>query len=363
MTEEIGCVDRTDGPSMEAYVLESYGDALKRRIVPMPKPGKGEILLRVRACGICGTDLKITAGHLKQIVQLPHVPGHEIAGDIAALGPGVDNLFVGQRGAVYFYLPCGDCEPCRAGRENICANIRRLGFEKWGGFAEYVALPAHNFCPARSDTPYETLAVIPDALLTSYHAVMTAGGLKSGQRVLIIGAGGLGLHALQFARLAGASVAVCDPRPADRELAGKLGAGDLLPDLRDFSRGDEVDSLRRGSYDLIIEGSGAPEMFPDALNCLSRGGRLVIMGYHTATPYSLDSMAMHYNEWSVCGSRVGTREELTRVMELVESGKVRSVIDRTLPLSEVNKGLELLRGSSVLGRVVLVPVSIRRSNA
>ena len=359
MTEETGSAGRAIGPSMEVYVLEAFGAALKRRLVPVPKPGKGEILLRVRACGICGTDLKITAGHLKHIVNLPHVPGHEIAGEIAALGPGVDNLSVGQRGAVYFYLPCGDCGPCRAGRENICANIRRLGFEEWGGFAEYVVLPARNFCPARSDTPFETLAVIPDALLTAYHAVMTAGGLQAGQRVLVIGAGGLGLHAVQFARLAGASVTACDPRPAALELAGRLGASDLLPDLRDSSRGDKVGNLRSGDergYDLVIEGSGSPEIFPGALNLLARGGRLVIMGYHTATPYSLDSMAMHYNEWSVVGSRVGTREELTTVMELVESGKVRSVIDRTLPLSEVNEGLELLRGSSVLGRIVLVPI-------
>ncbi|MDP2790551.1 MAG: alcohol dehydrogenase catalytic domain-containing protein [Rectinemataceae bacterium] len=351
MTEETGSADSADGPSMEAYVLKTFGAALKQCIVPIPQPGEGEILLRVRACGICGTDLKITAGHLKHIVHLPHVPGHEIAGDIAALGPGVDTLFVGQRGAVYFYLPCGDCEPCRAGRENICVNVRRLGFEEWGGFAEYVALPARNFCPARSDTPYETLAVIPDALLTSYHAVMTAGATQAGQRVLIIGAGGLGLHAVQFARLAGASVAVCDPRPAARALAGKLGAELQLPSL------DEGDSRHRDArgYDLIIEGSGSPEVFPKALNCLARGGRLVIMGYHTVTPYSLDSMAMHYNEWSVCGSRVGTRAELTIVMDLVESGKVRSIIDRVLPLSDVNEGLELLRGSSILGRIVLKP--------
>jgi len=346
-------VDRTDGPSMEAYVLESYGDALKRRIVPMPKPGKGEILLRVRACGICGTDLKITAGHLDGIVSLPHIQGHEIAGEIAALGSGVSGLSLGDRGAVYFYLPCGICEPCRKGRGNICSNVTRLGFEKPGGFAEYVCVPAWNFCRSETELPFEQLAVLPDALLTSYHAIKTAGALRAGEKVLIVGAGGLGLHAVQFARHLGAAVVVCDPRPGALKGAASLGAELMLPDLNEEARRVLDEWCAGEGVQLVIEGSGDPAAFKQSLSCLGRGGRLVIMGYHTSKPYALESMAMHYNEWSVIGSRVGTREELSEVLRLVEFGAIKPVIDRTLPMAKVNEGLALLQSALILGRIVL----------
>lgn len=339
---------------MNAYVLEEYGAPLRRRAVPVPEPGEGEILLRVRACGICGTDLKIASGRLSGIVRLPLVQGHEIAGEIAALGPGVEGLSAGDRGSVYFYLPCHGCEPCREGRENVCTGIRRLGFEMWGGFAEYVCLPAWNFCRAEPGTPFEDLAVLPDALLTSYHAIKTVGEFRAGRRILIIGAGGLGLHAVQFARHMGGEVAVCDPRNGALEAARGLGAGLLLRDLGEESR---KELLRWGHGDgvhLVIEGSGSPETFGNALHCLGRGGRLVIMGYHTSEPYRALSMEMHYNEWNVCGSRVGTRRELGEVLDLVESGAIKPIIHRAMPMAEVNEGLELLRGPSVIGRIVLV---------
>jgi len=338
---------------MKAFSLERYGEPLVLKEVPDPVPGEGEVVVRVRACGICGTDLKIAKGALSSIVTLPHVPGHEIAGDIAAIGPGVRGLSVGDRGAVYFYLPCGDCRPCRSGRGNICERVTRLGFERAGGFADYVKLPASSFCRSETGLAYESLAVLPDALLTSYHAVATIGRLREGERILIVGAGGLGVHAVQFARHLGAAVAVCDPRPESLALAASLGADLLLPGLSAETTARLRAWTGGAGVDLVIEGSGNGDTFAAALHALGRGGRLVIMGYDTSRPHPLDSMAMHYNEWTVSGSRVGTMSELRDVMGLVERGIIRTVISTVLPMSELNAGLALLAKGGAPGRIVL----------
>ncbi|MFZ2782733.1 MAG: zinc-binding dehydrogenase [Rectinemataceae bacterium] len=338
---------------MKAFTLERYGEPLTLRDVPDPAPGPDDVIVKVRACGICGTDLKIANGALSSIIRLPHVPGHEISGEIVDVGEAVKNVRIGDRGSVYFYLACGRCRPCLTGRENICGQIVRLGFEKPGGFAEYVKIPARNFCRSDANLPFESLAVLPDALLTSYHAVKNIGRLREGERILIVGAGGLGIHAIQFARHLGASVAVCDPKPAALSLAAEYGADLLLENIS----GENAVRLKEWTggegLDLVLEGSGRGETFEVSLRALGRGGRLVIMGYSTVTPYRLDSMAMHYNEWSIAGARVGTRKELDEVMDLVERGVISTVISTILPMSQLNAGLALLADGGAPGRIVL----------
>jgi len=188
---------------MKALVLRAYNEDLVMEELPIPSPGPMEVLVKVHYCGICGTDLKITGGKLPGIINLPHVPGHEIAGEIAALGEGVSGLRVGDRGIAYLYTTCHDCELCRTGRENICYNLRRLGFELPGGFAEYVKMPAYNFCKVAKDSKLEAMAVLTDAVATPYHALKSVAPIKEGQSVLIVGSGGLGLHAVATGQAGG----------------------------------------------------------------------------------------------------------------------------------------------------------------
>ncbi len=338
---------------MRAQVLRQYGEPLVAETVPDPVPGPGDVVVRVRASGICGTDLKITSGKLPHVIRLPHVPGHEIAGEIAAVGSAVRDLSPGARGIVYHYLPCRDCPACRTGRENVCHAIVRLGFELPGGFAEYVKVPAYNFCRCEADLSLDALAILPDAVLTAYHSVTSCGDLRGGQRIGVVGAGGLGLHAVQVARLLGGAVAVADARPEALEAARSLGADrlvnpaaeDVVAAVMEWTHGDKVD--------VVLEGTGSAQLFQGGLEVLAPGGRLVIMGYDPLSPYPLKSMAMHYNEWTIAGSRLGTKQELLEVLDLVTRGRIRPVVGRTLPFDQVNRGLAEVRSGAVVGRVVL----------
>ena len=196
---------------MKALVLHEYNEELRLENVADPTLGPLDILLRVKACGVCGTDLKILSGKIPPpIVTLPHTPGHEIAGEVAEIGSAVRSVTVGERGLVYFYVGCKDCEMCRTGRENICFSIKRLGFELPGGFAEFVKLPAYNFCPVDEPISYPEMGILPDAVATSYHALKTMAGMKVGEDVMIMGVGGLGIHAVQIAKLMGAKVFAID---------------------------------------------------------------------------------------------------------------------------------------------------------
>ncbi len=338
---------------MEGMVLAAYNRPLELRELPVPEPGPGEVLLRVTHCGICGTDLKIVTGQLPEVITLPHVPGHEIAGEVASVGPGVTGLEPGQRGVVYPYLSCGDCELCRGGRENICFRVRRLGFELPGGFARYVKLPAYNFCRTGGAVPPGEMSVLADAAATPYHALKTVGRLAPGQRLLIVGAGGLGLFAVQVARLMGARVAAADLRPGALQAAQSFGAELLVDPGHSDPRRAVLDWTRGRGVDLVLEGVGVEATFRWSIACLKRGGRLVIMGYDPVNPLPLGAKEMHYNEWTVAGTRLAPKQELVEVIELVEQGALRSVATRRRRLREANEALRELADGDRVGRIVL----------
>ena len=338
---------------MKAMVLEGFNQPLQLKERPVPSPGPGEVLLKVQACGICGTDLKIVGGKLPGIISLPHVPGHEIAGEIAAVGAGVEGLRAGDRGIVYMYVTCRDCELCRTGRENICFSVRRLGFELPGGFAQYVKLPAYSFCRVGAQSPLHEMAVLTDAVATPYHALKSIARVRQGDAVLVVGAGGLGLHAVQLARLAGARVAAVDVREESLEQARSHGAELLVHPQRVDPRKAVLDWTGGTGADIVLEGVGQNVTFSWSLRCLKRGGTLVIMGYDPLHPLEVDSKEMHYNEWRIAGTRATTKQELLELIELTERGLLKPVVARTLPLDQVNAGLEAVRGGDQVGRVVI----------
>lgn len=339
--------------AMKAMVLTEFARPLREQQLPVPTPGPGEVLLRVRYCGICGTDLKIVDGKLPGIIRLPHVPGHEVAGEVAALGPGVEGIRVGDRGIAAIYVTCHDCELCRSGRENICFTVRRLGFELPGGFAEYLTLPAYNFCPVAPGSNLRDMAVLTDAVGTPYHALKSVARVRQGQSVLLVGAGGLGLHAVQLARLAGARVAAVDTRGEALELAAALGAELLIDSRRGDPRQAVLEWTAGRGADVVLEGVGRPATFAWSLPCLKRGGTLVLMGYDPEQPLTVDSKEMHYNEWRIAGTRASTKQDLLELVALTESGRLKPVVDRSLPLSAVNEGLDAVRRGVPVGRIVI----------
>ena len=338
---------------MKAMVLREYGAPLSLEEVPKPEPGRDEVVLKVSHCGVCGTDLKITGGMLRSIITLPHVPGHEIVGTVDSVGTDVRGIKEGDRGVVYFYVGCGVCAMCRSGRENICPSVVRPGFERPGGFAEYVHLPAYNLCTYGGTIVGEKMAVLPDAIATSYHALKSVASLRIGQSVLIAGIGGLGIHAVQIAKYMGCTVIGTTRRPEVRRKALEFGA-DLVVNPEESDVREAVMRFTGGrGVDAVIENVGTVETMKWSIPSLARGGTCVMVGYDPQNPVGVNGMSMHYNEWKLSGSRVSTRQELVEVIHLVESGKIDPVVTKVIGLEDLNVGLYELKDKKNVGRLVV----------
>lgn len=338
---------------MKTMVLSQYNTPLEVHKRDIPQVDSGEVLLKVRACGICQTDLKIIRGAIPPpIVTLPHVLGHEVVGEIAALGKDVYGLQEGDVGVVYSYVTCHNCERCLAGRENLCIHLERIGFEREGGFTEYLKIPAYNFCAFNRDLPVEKMAILADAIGTPYHAITGLAKVRPGQNVLIVGGGGLGIHAVQIAKLCGAHVTVVDLNPAARDLAKTYGADETLDPAN--AAGAIADQTGGQGVDAVIEIVGYPETLEWSLPALKSGGKLILVGYAPDHPFALNTMMMHYHEYEIIGCRFVTKAELLKLTRLVETGKIKPVVTRTFPFDQVNAALETLKGGKSPGRIVLV---------
>ncbi len=339
---------------MKALVLREFSRPMTLENVDDPTPGPHDLVLKVTACGVCGTDLKITSGSLPpSIITLPHILGHEIAGMVVAKGSEVRNVSLGQKGIVYFLVGCRECEMCRTGRENLCGSIKRLGFELAGGYGELVRIPAYNFCPYDDSLPAEQMAVLPDAVATSYRAMTANGKVRAGGYVLIVGVGGLGLHGVQIGNLLGARVIVADLRDESLRMARSFGAEHTInPAVQDPK--EAVMEITKGrGVDTVIENVGINETLQWSVPCLARGGKLVIVGYDPKRPFELSAIALHYNEWSVGGTRVSTKQELIDVISLVETGRIKPVIAKRFPWERADDALEELKRGETVGRTVL----------
>jgi D-arabinose 1-dehydrogenase-like Zn-dependent alcohol dehydrogenase len=338
---------------VRAAVLERFGAPLVVREVPDAAPGPGEVLLRVRAAGICRTDLKIIDGAIPT-VRPPLIPGHEPAGEVAAVGSGVEGVAIGTRVAASLDISCRSCHYCRRGEYDHCARLQRLGFERDGALAEFMTLPAANLVELPESIPFEIGATLADAVGSSYHAVVTRARVRPAQTVAVYGLGGLGLVAVQVAVLSGARVIAIARDGGRRDLAQQLGATwgidpsheDISERVRELTGGIGVHAF----FDFVgIEGS----VEAGARSC-RKGGAVVVVGYQI--PQLVTSMtALVYDEISILGSRGSTRSDLIEAVSLVDQGVIRPVVARELSLGEVNDGLRLLREGAVTGRIVVRP--------
>jgi 2-desacetyl-2-hydroxyethyl bacteriochlorophyllide A dehydrogenase len=338
---------------MKTMVLSQYNTPLEVHDREIPRVDSGEVLLKVKACGICQTDLKIIRGVIPPpIVTLPHVLGHEVVGEVVAVGDLVSEVQPGEVGVVYSYVTCHDCNLCLAGRENLCIHLERIGFEREGGFTEYLKIPAYNFCAFSKDLAVEKMAILADAIGTPYRAITGLAKVRPGQNVLIVGAGGLGIHAVQIAKLCGANVTVVDLDPNARDLAKIYGADETLdPDEAAQTILEQTGGL---GVDVVIEIVGYPETLDWSLPALKSGGKLILVGYAPEHPFALNTMMMHYNEYEIIGCRFVTKSELLELIKLVENGKIKPVVTQTFPFDQANAALETLKEGKSLGRIVLI---------
>jgi len=331
---------------MRAAVLERYSEPLVIQDVPEPEPAAGESLLKVEAVGLCGTDIKVTGGAFSH-VELPLIPGHEVAGEVVASSDGGPE--VGTRVSCYVYETCGECVWCRSGRTTICPNRVRIGFERPGGLAEYIAVTNENLIPIADSVPYEQAAVAMDAVVSPWSALHDRGRIREGEKLVIAGVGGLGMHGLQVAKAAGLQVGVIDPASDHRELALELGA-DVAVDPDDM---DPLHDWAAPGADIALEASGRREGFDAAVNSIRRGGRVVCVGYYPGLEYGLDSSRLVLEELDVIGSVASSRDAARDALAAVGEGSIIPQIAERRPLEGINEALDSLRGGDVLGRVVI----------
>lgn len=340
---------------MKALVLHEWGGPLKPEEVPIPKVGPKEALVKVRACGI-GLTLKwIRAGSMGG--SIPRIIGHEIAGEVVEIGNQVTNVKVGERVCVYFYLTCGICEFCRKNRETLCRNFRGyVGAHIDGGYAEYVKLPEENLFHIPDEISFEEASIIPDAIGTPLHAIRERAQVRPLDNVMVIGAaGGVGIHAVQMAKLCGGRVIAVDISKEKLDKTKELGADAVINAAeKDFA--EEAKRLTEGKgVNAVIDFICTTDTLDKSFRSLDIGGKLVCMatGGPGAT-FTTPPRPFFVRELVVTGSRCCTKQELIETIEMVKQGRIKSVITQTFSLKEVEQAHQLLDERKIFGRAVLV---------
>ena len=338
---------------MRAMVVGKWGEAFKIEDRPDPQPAPGEAVMKVRAAGVGLTLVTMRTGIFGGTT--PRIMGHELGGDIIAVGDGVENVKIGQRCAVYFYLNCGHCRWCRNGRETLCENHGGyVGVHRDGGYAEFVSLPSENFLPIPDNLDYEGAAIAADAVNTPWHCMRERAQINPHDDVMLIGAGGgVGIHGVQVAKVFGARVIAVDISEEKLELASKWGADEIVNFRAIEDLAVEAKRLTDGKgVDAAIDFVGKPETFQACIDGLAVGGRAVVIGAQPGD-VKINPVNLVITEQVVTGSRHSTRAELIETMNIMARGLVTPVVGKRLHFTEVEELFEDLKEEKLLGRGAL----------
>jgi D-arabinose 1-dehydrogenase-like Zn-dependent alcohol dehydrogenase len=330
---------------MRAVLYDALHSPWRMGEVADPTPAADGVVLRVESAGLCRSDWHAWHGH-DNVASFPHVPGHEFAGTIAEVGSDVTRWRVGDRVAVPFVCACGRCLVCESGNHQVCPHQWQPGFDGWGGFAEFVALPAAdvNLVRLPHEVSFDVAASLGCRVATAYRAVVTIGRVAPGEEVVVHGAGGVGLAALAIARALGARVTVVDPSPAARGAAVALGAAAALAPSPDLV--DEIRDATSGGPHLSVEAIGDDAACRVSIESLRPRGRHVQVGLLPPGTAS-DPVPMHRvisRELEVLGSHGLAAHDYPELLELVTSGRLRPdhLVARTISLDDVPAAFALI---------------------
>lgn len=338
---------------MKAMVVESWGSRSIFKSVPDPKPKAREVVMKVRSAAVGLTLLNMRNGSFGG--EAPRIMGHEVTGEIVELGSDVDELNIGDRCAVYFYLTCHRCRWCRGGRETLCEKFRGfVGVHRDGGFADYVCLPVENFLKIPENLDYEAAAMATDAVNTNWHCMKERAKVNPHDDVLLIGVGGgLGIHGLQVAKLFGARVIAADVSDEKLELARKWGADEVI-NVRSVS--DTVKEVMRltdsKGVDVAIDYVGHGETFQFAFDSLATAGRAVVIGVGKGE-ISVAPRPLMLSEKTITGSRHSTRTELIETMEVMARGLIQPVVGMRTHFTDIESIFDAIVNEKLLGRGAL----------
>ena len=338
---------------MRAMVLREYNQPLRLEDVEIPKIGAGELLVRVKACGVCASNLKYVKEPADYII-LPHILGHEPAGEVVEVGPNVEGFGRGDRVCIYIFVTCRACLYCTTGQENSCLQARRIGHELPGAYAEYVKVPAWNAFKIPEGLSFEDAGGIADAIATSYHAVRAKAKIRIGEDIAVMGVGGLGSNAVQLARLAGCRVIAIDITPRKLEFARQLGADETI-NAQTEGVADRIRALTKGKgVEAFFDYVGTCDSMQAGLHSVRRGGKFVLVGHEPGHDFQAKTFQdLIMEEVQLIGSHASTRNEMQAVLKLIQDGKIRPLIGAVYPLAEANEAHRALEHEEILGRIVL----------
>ncbi len=336
----------------KAAILKEFGKDLVVEGVPVPEPSQDEVLIRVRASGLCGTDIHIQEGKIPT-VSLPYVPGHEMAGEVVQVGKNVENVKVGDRVCVHIDVVCKTCKFCTMGRPNLCANLVRIGFERNGSHQEYAVVPADNVFKIGKSISFEEAAIIPDAIACTYHAIRTQAKVRAGDRVCILGVGGLGFHEIQIAKFLGAEVYATSRKNEKIKISRDFGA-DYGINTLEYDLVREIERITSGDMcDVVIDNIGIESSIQLGLDICRPGGKVLIVGY-TDVVFQANYQDMMKNEKEIIGVRGSTAQEMVEVIRLIENRSIVPYVYKTYSLMEINTAIRHLKEGRSLGRSVIV---------
>lgn len=343
---------------MISYQTAEPGAPLERVESATPTPQGTEVLVRMVACGVCHSDIHLHDGEFNlgndkklEVGRPGLVLGHEIFGEVVAVGPDAQDVSVGDRRVVYPWIGCGECASCRRGEEHLCTPGRGLGTVTQGGFADHVMVPHSRYLFDKGDVDDSLASTYACSGLTAYSALKKVGELTEGDEVVLIGAGGVGSMAVQIALAQGLKPIVVDVDENKLALAEELGAKAVF-NASERESVKAIKKLSEGGAFAVIDFVGSEASTGFGLGCLRKGGKLIIVGlYGGALNVPLPFIPMSAR--IIQGTYVGSLTEMGELMALVRAGKIAPIRIEERPLDQVTQALSDLKSGNVTGRVVL----------
>jgi NADPH:quinone reductase-like Zn-dependent oxidoreductase len=340
---------------MEAVRIHKFGgpEVLRYEDAPDPRPREDQVLVRVKACAMNHLDIWVRKG--LPGVNLPHILGSDIAGEIVAVGEYVTGFKPGQRVLLAPMHFCNHCAKCVAGLQNECREFTVLGNGVDGGYCELIAVPAVNVIPIPDRLDFDQAASVPLVFLTAWHMLAGRAGIRLGQTVLVLGAGsGVGIAAIQIAKLFHARVITTAGDEKKLEKGRALGADYGINHYQQKISQEVRKITNKEGVDIVVEHVGAAT-WDESMKSLKAGGTIVTCGATTGPNVAFDLRFLFSRQLNLLGSYMGTMGELHDVLSHVFAGRLKAVVDRTFPLNEARAAHEYMEASQMFGKVVLKP--------
>jgi 2-desacetyl-2-hydroxyethyl bacteriochlorophyllide A dehydrogenase len=323
--------------------------------VPVPKIGAGDVLVNVKATSINHIDLWARQGLPGVRFHLPMIPGVDAAGIVAEKGDAVSHVRVGDRVVIAQGISCGHCRHCLNGNDNLCKNYILIGEHRDGADAEYLALPGRNVLPLSEKISFEEAAAAALVFLTAWQMLVDKAQVKPGDDVLVNGvSSGVGSAALQIAKLFSARVIATTSTEEKAAKARDLGADEVI----NYNRQKVLDEVRRltakKGVEIVIDHVGK-SIWDQNIKSLTKGGRLVTCGVMSGHEAITDLRYVFYKQLQILGSTMGRKGDLITIFNFIEQGKLKPVIDRVMPLREVQQAHRVIEEGKHFGKIVLVP--------